>query len=122
MANILKRGISRPRRVNTSDRKFIDLHDLKQPDYPDIKTTLKVAEIYKQEDVRRISDLFYGGNILLIDCSAVSKNPKDLKSVTEEVMALGEEVNGDVAAMKEDFLIFAPKGIAIDRNRIKGYY
>ncbi|MHB8395601.1 MAG: cell division protein SepF [Thermoplasmataceae archaeon] len=123
MATILKKKGEKIRGSDTSKRRFIDLNDVKIPEYiEDLKTTVKVAEIYKYEDLLQLSDFVYNGNIMLIDCKALSNDEVSLKRVTEELKSMGKDINGDVAALNKDFLILTPKGISIDRNKIRGYY
>ncbi|MCL4332496.1 MAG: cell division protein SepF [Candidatus Thermoplasmatota archaeon] len=121
MASVLKKRI--PRISDKSKRKFIDLNDLRMPELNEsVKTTVKVAEIYKYEDLLQLSDFIYNGNIMLVDCSALSNDDATLKRVTEELKSMGRDIEGDVAALSKEFLILTPKGISIDRNKVRGFY
>lgn len=69
-----------------------------------------------------MSDFVYGGNIILFDCKAISNEDMLMKRITEEIKSMGRDINGDVAAITKDLIILTPKGIAIDRNKIRGSY
>ena len=118
---ILKRKTSREVQQDKDGvRKFIDLNDFKfQEEKEDIRAVARVAEIRRLEDVRKISQYVFDGDILLIDCTAVSSEDYTMRRITEEVRRMVRDTNGDVAAVGKSFLMVTPPGIAIDRNRIK---
>jgi SepF-like predicted cell division protein (DUF552 family) len=123
MALLKKKSQSDSERGKTEGRKFIDLNNFRFPEEKQgVTTTLKVAEIYRFEDVRKITDQVYGGNIVLLDCSNVSNDEILMRRVIEEVKAIGRDVNGDVAGLGKNLIAITPKGIVIDRNRIRGSY
>jgi SepF-like predicted cell division protein (DUF552 family) len=123
MALLRKKSQSDSDRGKTEGRKFIDLNNFRFPEEKQgVTTTLKVAEIYRFEDVRRITDHVYGGNIVLLDCSNVSNDEILMRRVIEEVKAIGRDVNGDVAGLGKNLIAITPKGIVIDRTRIRGSY
>ncbi|WP_393971524.1 cell division protein SepF [Oxyplasma meridianum] len=123
MALLRKKSQSGSDRGKIEGRKFIDLNNFRFSDEkPDVTTTLKVAEIYRFEDVRRITDHVYGGNIVLLDCSNISNDDLLMRRVIEEVKAIGREANGDVAGLGKNIIAITPKGIVIDRNRIRAPY
>ena len=123
MALLRKKSQSDSDRGKTEGRKFIDLNSFRFPEEKQgITTTLKVAEIYRFEDVRRITDQVYGGNIVLLDCSNVSNDEILMRRVIEEVKAIGRDINGDVAGLGKNLIAITPKGIVIDRTRIRGSY
>ncbi len=118
---ILKRKPSREEQQDKDGvRKFIDLNDFKfQEEKEDIRSVARVAEIRRLEDARKISQYVFDGDILLIDCTAVSSEDYTMRRITEEVRRMVRDSNGDVAAVGKSFLLVTPPGIAIDRNRIK---
>ncbi|MCL4326907.1 MAG: cell division protein SepF [Thermoplasmata archaeon] len=123
MVSILKKKPQKSSQIPRSQRKFIDLNNVNLPDYTaEVKSTFKVAEIYKYEDIINMSDFVYGGNIILFDCKAISNEDMLMKRITEEIKSMGRDINGDVAAITKDLIILTPKGIAIDRNKIRGSY
>lgn len=120
---ILKRKTSKDdSEENNGMRKFIDLNDYKfQEEMEETKSIVRVAEIRRLEDVRKIGQYIYDGDILIIDCTQISSEDYIMKRVTEEVKRLVKDINGDVAGVSKSFLVVTPPGIAIDRNRIRSY-
>lgn len=118
---ILKRKSQKGAPVDSEGkRKFIDLNDFKfQDSDEDIRSVIRVAEVRKLEDIRRIGQYIYEGDILVIDCSPVSSEDYMMKRITEEIKRLVKDMNGDVAGISKNFLLVTPSGIAIDRNRIR---
>ncbi len=101
-------------------RKFIDLNDFKfQDSTEEIRSVVRVAEVRKLEDIRKIGQFIYEGDIMVIDCSPVSSEDYLMKRITEEIKRLVKDMNGDVAGISKNFLLVTPAGIAIDRNRIR---
>ncbi|AKA48544.1 hypothetical protein IX51_04895 [uncultured archaeon] len=111
------RGKERP------ERKFIDLADFKLPDVPDVERKhLKVAEIQRFEDLMRISDFVYNGDILILDCTPVAGDELQMRRIIQEVRTIGKDVDGDVAGITKNLIAITPRGMAIDRNRIRGSF
>jgi hypothetical protein len=86
------------------------------------KATVKVAEIYRYEDLADLANHVYNGNILVLDYSSISGDELTLKRVTADLKSVAKDTNGDVAALGKNFLMATPNGIKIDRNKIKGGY
>jgi SepF-like predicted cell division protein (DUF552 family) len=123
MVSILKKKSSKADQLPRGQRKFIDLNTINLPDYTDqVKTSFKVAEIYRYEDVINLTDYVYGGNIILFDCKPIANDDMLMKRITEEIKSMGRDINGDVAAITKELMILTPKGISIDRNKIRGSY
>jgi len=85
-------------------------------------TMVKVAEIYRYEDVGSLTSLLYSGNILMIDYSAISNDQIALKKIIEDLKGVARDTGGDVAGIGGNMIMATPKGIKIDRNKIKGVY
>jgi uncharacterized protein len=81
---------------------------------------VKVAEIYRYEDISTIAKPVYNGNILLVDYSAVQNDSLTLKRITSELKAVARDTNGDVAAIGKNLIVVTPNGIKVDRHKIKG--
>lgn len=120
---ILKRKSSKEdQQEKDGIRKFIDLNDYKfQEEGTEIRTVARVAEIRRLEDVRKMGQFIFEGDILLVDCSPVSSEEYMMKRITEEVRRLVRDSSGDVALVGRNFLLVTPPGISIDRNRIKSF-
>ena len=81
---------------------------------------IKVAEVYRFEDVTSVSQPVYNGNIVLIDYSPIENDQQTLKKITNELKNIARDTGGDVAAIGNNLIVVAPNGIKIDRHKIKG--
>jgi len=86
------------------------------------KNQVKVAEIYRYEDVASLTSLLYSGNILMIDYTAIGNDQLALKKIIEDLKGVARDTGGDVAGIGGNMIMATPKGIKIDRNKIKGVY
>jgi SepF-like predicted cell division protein (DUF552 family) len=86
------------------------------------KGMIKIAEIYRYEDLAKVTQPVYNGNIMMIDYSAVANDSLTLKRITNELKSVARDTNGDVAAIGKNLIVVAPNGIKIDRHKIKGGY
>lgn len=83
---------------------------------------VKVAEIYRYEDVSDLTTHVYNGNLLLIDFSSLSSDDLALKRITAEMKSAVRDCGGDVAVVAKNLLMATPAGIKIDRAKIKGAF
>ncbi|MCL5782618.1 MAG: cell division protein SepF [Candidatus Thermoplasmatota archaeon] len=119
---ILKRKSQKEDEDRSGSRKFIDLNDYKfQEEKEETGSTIRVAEIGRLEDIRKISSYIYDGDILVLDCSSISSEEYMMRRITEEIKRVVKDINGDVAGISKSYLIVSPPGTVIDRNRIKSY-
>lgn len=86
------------------------------------KCLVRVAEIYRYEDVADLATQVYNGNIMVLDYSALANDELSLKRITGDLKAQARDINGDVAALGKNLLMATPTGIKIDRNKIKGAF
>ncbi|MEI6796770.1 MAG: cell division protein SepF [Methanomassiliicoccales archaeon] len=108
--------------VQTAEsEQYIDLGTMYFPDESGATNgTIKVAELYRFEDVGPISQPIYNGNIMLIDYSQIANDQALLKRVTNELKNVARDTNGDVAAIGNNMIVVAPNGVRIDRAKMKG--
>jgi len=86
------------------------------------KSLIKVAEVFRYEDISDLTGHLYNGNILIIDYTAIMGDELALKRITNDLKIATTDINGDVAAIGKNFIIATPQGIKIDRTKIKGPY
>jgi len=103
---------------------YIDLADLVfeeggGPLGEPVKSMVRVAEIYRYEDVADLTTHVYNGNILLIDYSALGSDDLALKRITAELKNVARDTGGDVAGIGKNLIIATPSGIKVDRNKIR---
>ncbi|NLK26469.1 MAG: cell division protein SepF [Euryarchaeota archaeon] len=86
----------------------------------DGRDLIKVAEIYRYEDINTITQPVYDGAVVIIDYAPIANDTDTLRRITSELKAVARDTNGDVAAIGNDFIVISPSGIRIDRNKIRG--
>jgi len=87
-----------------------------------VEHLVKVAEIYKYEDINDLATHVYNGNILLLDYTSISSDDLALKRITAELKGAVRDCGGDVAVVGKNMLLATPAGIKIDRAKIKGNF
>ena len=83
---------------------------------------VKVAEVYRYEDIADLTTHVYNGNILLIDYTSLASDDLALKRITAELKSAVRDCGGDVAVVGKNVLMATPAGIKIDRAKIKGAF
>ena len=102
-------------------RKYIDLNEYDTGmDAAATGPVIRVAEIYRYEDVRKLSDIIYNGDVLMIDYSSIANDDLTLRRIISELKSIAKDVNGDVAGIGRSFLVVTPTGMKISRKKIKG--
>jgi SepF-like predicted cell division protein (DUF552 family) len=86
------------------------------------KAFVRVAEVYRYEDVGNLTTHVYEGNILIVDYDSLANDELALKRITNELKSVAQDVGGDVAGIGKNLLMLTPGGIKIDRTKIKGTY
>lgn len=112
------RGDSSP--VETSE--FIDLTQMSAETESSVgaRTLIKVAEIYRYEDLNKLTSHVFNGHILVLDYTALSGDQLSMKRITNELKLVAKDVGGDVAGLGKNYFIITPSGVKVDRNKIKG--
>ena len=119
---ILKRRTVKPgERYNVREpRKYIDLNEYDSGvEAKASGPVVRVAEVYRYEDIRRLSDIVYNGDILIIDYSSIANDDLTLRRIISELKSIAKDVNGDVAGIGKNYLIITPNGMRIARKKIK---
>ena len=83
---------------------------------------VRVAEIYRFEDLKHLTKLLYEGNAVLIDYTSISNDDLALRRIVSELQSVAEDTNGDVAGVGKNLLLVTSNGQKIDRNKIRGSY
>lgn len=84
------------------------------------KGMVKLAEIYRYEDLSDLTQPVYEGNVLILDYANIANDTDTLRRITSELKAVARDTNGDVAAIGHDLIVVTPRGFKIDRNKIRG--
>lgn len=84
------------------------------------KGMVKLAEISRYEDLSDLPQPVYDGNILILDYANIANDTDTLRRITSELKAVARDTNGDVAAIGHDLIVVTPRGLKIDRNKVRG--
>ena len=87
-----------------------------------VQHLVKVAEIYRYEDINDLATQVYNGNLLLLDYSSIASDELALKRITAELKSAVRDAGGDVAVVGKNLILATPTGIRIDRAKIKGNF
>jgi len=81
-----------------------------------------IGDIQRYEDLKEFCDYVYGGNVLILDFSAISDQEVLLKRVTNELKRMTDDIGGDVAGIGSNLMIVSPSGVKVERRKIRGKY
>ncbi len=106
---------------------YIDLGDMTFEDVPTtlgtgVKSMVKVAEVYRYEDINELTAHIYNGNILIVDYNSIANDELALKRITNELKSVARDTGGDVAGIGKGILIATPGGVKVDRHKLRGSY
>ncbi|PJB21127.1 MAG: hypothetical protein CO114_07000 [Euryarchaeota archaeon CG_4_9_14_3_um_filter_38_12] len=87
-----------------------------------VKMRVKVAEIYRYEDLGNLTSPVYNGNLLLLDFSPIAGDDFMLRRITTQLRQMASDIGGDIAGVGKNMLIVTPGGVKIDREKIRGTY
>lgn len=108
----------------TESDAYIDLGELTFEDSSPLGQVaqhwVRVAEVYRYEDLGDLTTHIYNGDLLLIDYTSLANDELALKRMTADLKNVAQDTGGDVAAVGKNWLLATPSGIKIDRNKIKG--
>ncbi|CAG0964942.1 hypothetical protein METP3_01082 [Methanosarcinales archaeon] len=82
-------------------------------------TYIKIAELSGLEMMPELKKQIYEGNILMIDVSPAKKDKMVFDRAIKDLKAVVNDVHGDIAMIKEDQVIVTPRGMRIDRQKLK---
>ncbi len=85
-----------------------------------VQHLVRVAEVYRYEDINDLVTLVYNGSLLLVDFTAIANDELAVKRITNELKSCARDSGGDVAVVAKNLLMATPSGVKIDRNKIKG--
>ena len=113
------------KKSHSKEEQYIDLGELALDDEAlgeYAGKQIKVAEIYRFEDLKGLTKLLYEGHSVLIDYTSISNDDLALRRVISELQSVAEDTNGDVAGVGKNLLLATASGIKIDRSKIRGSY
>ncbi len=110
------------KRERSYEETYIDLGEWVEKEGPiekvKHKMQVRVADIYRFEDIGHLTGHIYNGELLIIDYSSVS-DEITLQRITRELAQLTKEVGGDVVDIGRKYIIATPAGVKIAREKIR---
>jgi SepF-like predicted cell division protein (DUF552 family) len=82
-------------------------------------TFIRVAELSGLELMPELKKQVYEGNILMIDVLPAKHDKLVFDRAIKDLKQVVNDVHGDIAMIKEDQVIVTPRGIRIDRQKLK---
>ncbi|RLF50019.1 MAG: hypothetical protein DRN20_00430 [Thermoplasmata archaeon] len=120
MPGLLRRKVLKKEHADVFADKYIDLGEIEIDAEIETQNRVKIAEIYSYDDVVRLLDQVYEGNILILDYTPIINDELALRRIVEELKSVVRDTGGDVAGIGRNMLMVTPTGIKIDRKKIKG--
>src|SRR2546422_6343646 len=87
-----------------------------------VEHLVKVAEIYRYEDIGDLTTHVYNGSILLVDFTAIGNDELAVKRVTAELKNCARDCGGGGAGVPEKILVAKPPGVQNQQNKNNGAY
>jgi len=84
------------------------------------KTVVKVGELFRYEDLSALTSEIYNDNIVVVDYTSIANDDLTMKRITAELKNVARDIDGDVVGVGKNLLMLTPRGVKIDRNKIKG--
>ena len=81
--------------------------------------SVKFADIDGYRQIPDLSNLVYEGNILVLDFTPIANDDLELKRTITELKRVVEDISGDIAGIAQNMLIITPKGLGIDKAKMK---
>jgi hypothetical protein len=102
---------------------FIDLGAMQFEDEQDrlggARSTIRMAEILRFDDLHAATKLAYQGDIVLIDYTSICNDQNAVRRMSIDLKNIAKDTGGDVAGIAKNLLALTPAGIRIDRNKIR---
>jgi SepF-like predicted cell division protein (DUF552 family) len=102
---------------------FIDLGTMQFEDEQDrlggARSTIRMAEILRFDDLHAATKLAYQGDIVLIDYTSICNDQNAVRRMSIDLKNIAKDTGGDVAGIAKNLLALTPAGIRIDRNKIR---
>jgi hypothetical protein len=102
-------------------RTYIDLGIMKGKS-SDIRTggpAIRFADIDGYRQIPDLSNLIYEGNVLILDFTPIANDDLELKRTITELKRVIEDIDGDIAGIGQNLLIATPKGMPINKKKIR---
>jgi len=107
----------------TTAEGYIDLEkytDAQTGSMTGARMRVAIGDIQRYEDLKSLTDFVYGGNVLILDFTAISDQEVLLKRVTNELKRITDDIGGDVAGIGNNLMVVSPNGVKVERRKLRG--
>jgi len=80
---------------------------------------VKFADIDGYRQIPELSNMIYEGHVLVLDFTPIANDDLELKRTITELKRVIEDINGDIAGIGQNLLIVTPKGMSIDKKKVR---
>ncbi len=105
------------------DEEFFDLRDFTADHGEDYgeqpRLWVHTVMLKRPEQVGTLCNHLYDGHLLLVDFTPLASDQEALHRVFAELERAVADVDGDLAGVSSQWLVVAPKGVRIARERIR---
>ncbi|MGC8585367.1 MAG: cell division protein SepF [Thermoplasmata archaeon] len=122
MAIILKKKPIKPSGNSDNDsepKKYIDLNEFNFGEEAGEYKTVRIAEIYKFEDIKPLEDIINNGDILMIDYTPIMDDELTMRRIISELKQLALDGDGDIVSIGKNYIVVTPTGIKISRKKLR---
>jgi uncharacterized protein len=112
------------KKTTTTDG-YIDLEkyaDAQVSNTAGARMRVAIGDIQRYDDLKELTDFVYGGNVLILDFTAISDQEILLKRVTNELKRITDDIGGDVAGIGNNLMVVSPNGVKVERRKLHGKY
>ncbi len=121
---MFRKGLMRKHSGETLEEgSFLDLGTMHFDDEDFIlsgaKSTVRVAELFRFEDLHSFAKYAYNGDILILDYTTIATDQVAMRRLGTELKNIATDLKGDVAGVAKNMLMLTPSGVRIDRNKLR---
>ncbi|HLB71366.1 MAG: cell division protein SepF [Candidatus Methanoperedens sp.] len=80
---------------------------------------IRVAELSGLDVLPQLKKQIYEGNVVFIDVTPAKHDKLLFDRAIKDMKQVVNDVHGDIALVKEDQVIVTPRGVRIDRQKLK---
>ncbi|MCZ7362141.1 MAG: cell division protein SepF [Candidatus Methanoperedens sp.] len=113
-------GSGKKAKSEAEDYEELDLSEF-EDGFKDEPTSMfiRVAELSNLDILPQLKKQVYEGNTLLIDVTPAKHDKLLFDRAIKDLKQVVNDVHGDIALIKEDQVIVTPRGVRIDRQKLK---
>ncbi len=113
-------GSGKKARSEAEEYQELDLSEFEEG-FKDEPTNMfiRVAELSALDTLPQLKKQIYENNVLIIDISSSKHDKLLFDRAIKDLKQVVSDVHGDIAMIKEDQIIVTPRGVRIDRQKLK---